>query len=211
MIEIKHLKKSYGEVRVYDDFSLAVEENKVTAILGESGCGKTTLLNILAGLTPFESGEITGEIMPVSFIFQSDRLLKNLTVEENLRFVCEGDFTDDLRRAGLFEVKDRYIKDLSGGQRRRAAILRAFVFPSKTVLMDEPFLNIDLKLKRQLMDFYLSVYEGHRRTALFVTHDVDEALYLADRIVVLKNGTVAADFTDVKNTSREMLIQTLIS
>ncbi|MDR0425900.1 MAG: ATP-binding cassette domain-containing protein [Clostridiales bacterium] len=213
MIEIKHLDKAYGEKEVYRDFSFSFRENTVTAILGESGCGKTTLLNILAGLTPYQAGEVP-DLTPLSFIFQTDRLLPHLSVRDNLWFVTgKRELDDDLRRAGLYEARDSYIKDISGGQRRRVSILRAFLYPAKTILMDEPFLNIDLKLKRELMDFYLSYYEGGKRTALFVTHDPDEALYLSARVVVLKAGRIVFDAENPKNKPlpREALTNALIN
>lgn len=214
MIKVTNLKKSYGTLEVYQDFSCEIEENKITAFLGESGCGKTTLLNILAGLIPYDGGEIVGEIKPVSFIFQSDRLLPNLTVSQNLRFVLGDDVDIDtpLKEVGLIEFKDSYIKELSGGMMRRVAILRAFLYPSKSIFMDEPFLNIDLKLKQHLMDMFLNLYGGNKRTVFFVTHDIDEAAYLADRIIVLKEAKIAADINNDKSDGlRDRLKELLLS
>ena len=189
---IKNLVKSYSDTAVFNGFYLQIEDGSVTCILGESGAGKTTLLNVIAGLTQYE-----GEVSPVrcSYIFQEPRLVPNLTVYKNLRLICrdEGAIADMLARAGLTEKASSYPVSLSGGQAQRVAIARAFLFTSDVVLMDEPFSSLDLKLKINMMNVFSEVRAKDGRTAVFVTHDIDEALCLADRIIVLSGGKIVFD------------------
>lgn len=195
MISLKNITKKYGEKNVFDNFSLDVEEGAVTAVLGASGSGKTTLLNILAGITEYE-GEVTGEYLPVSFVFQKDRLVPNLTVKENLLLVnpSAGDAADSLlSAAGLADAADAYPNSLSGGMARRVAILRAFIYPSRTILLDEPFINLDPALKNSLIWYFKEMREKDERTAILVTHDVKEAATLASRAVIIGNGKVFFD------------------
>ncbi len=189
---IKNLCKSYSSLKVFNGFNLDIEEGKVTCILGESGAGKSTLLNVIAGLTDYE-----GEVPAVrcSYIFQEPRLVPNLTVFKNLRLVCgdEEKINAMLERVKLSGKANSYPKTLSGGQAQRAAIARAFLFESDLVLMDEPFSSLDLRLKIDMMNAFGEVRSRDGRTAIFVTHDIDEALCLSDRIIVLSRGKIIFD------------------
>lgn len=193
MIEIRDLCKSYGDLKVYENFNLDLEEGKITCILGESGSGKTTLLNCVAGLTDFTGGVTTTSC---SYIFQTPRLVPNLTVYGNLKLVCDDDnrITELLDRVHLTEKSFVYPKKLSGGQAQRVAIARAFLFGGQTLLMDEPFSSLDLKLKRDMIELFFGIWKTDRRTALLVTHDIDEALTIGHRVLVLRDGEIAADF-----------------
>lgn len=192
MIEIKNLCKSYDKVTVYDDFNLTLKDGEINCILGESGSGKTTLLNCVAHLTPFE-GEIPK--LKCSYIFQSPTLVPNLTVFENLSLVCkDGDkITAMLESVRLSDKARFYPKNLSGGQSQRVAIARAFLYPADVILMDEPFSSLDLKLKAEMIELFFEVWKNDRRTALFVTHDIDEALSVASRITVIARGKIVFD------------------
>ena len=189
---IKNLTKRYKDAAVFEDFNLETGDGAVTCILGPSGAGKTTLLNAIAGLTDYD-----GQITPVrcSYIFQEHRLVPNLTVRKNLRLVCSDDdkITAMLARAGLSDKAESYPVALSGGQAQRVSIARAFLYDSDVVLMDEPFSSLDLKLKKDMMDAFREVRSSNGRSAIFVTHDVDEALFLADRIIVLSHGKIIFD------------------
>ena len=193
---IKGLCKSYGCCTVFDNFDFEIPDGKVTCVLGESGAGKTTLLNVLAGLTPF-----TGVVprKKCSYIFQRPALVPNLTVEGNLKLICkDGTKTANmLKRVGLEAKRGVYPAALSGGQAQRVAIARAFLYPAELVLMDEPFSSLDLKLKIEMMELFKSIAAESGRTAVFVTHDVDEALYLGDRIVVLSSGKIVFECENV--------------
>lgn len=196
MIELRNITKKYGSLTVYDNFSLSLEEGKITCILGESGCGKTTLLNMLAGVCPYE-GEITPR-QPCSYIFQQPRLVPNLTVAGNLSLVCKdrARIADMLSRAGLSEKAGAYPVELSGGQAQRVSIARAFAYPSGLILMDEPFSSLDTALKIRLMGVFCRLWEEEKRTAVFVTHDAEEAYMLAHRAILLRGGRVAADLRE---------------
>lgn len=215
MIEIKNLNVKYGQKVVYEDFSLSVEEGKTLCVLGESGCGKTTLLNALANLIK-SSGDFPG--LDCSYIFQTPRLLPNLTVYGNLKLICkEGERIEQiLKKLGLEDKKDSYPSKLSGGEAQRVAIARAFLKDCDILLMDEPFSSLDLKLKISIMDGFLKMSEEIPRTTLFVTHDIDEALYLADRIVLIESGKAIYDTPNQKsfgygeNPLRPQLIQKIL-
>lgn len=208
MIELKNVTKKYGEKTVYDNFSFAVEKNKITAILGESGAGKTTLLNIIAGLTDYD-GEVVGADGDISFVFQTDRLIKNLTVKDNLKLVVP-DLTDKktetaLSSVGLLSAKDLYPKELSAGMARRVAILRAFLYPSKLLLMDEPFINLDVSLKYSLMSAVKKMQSETPKTVLFITHDIKESVYLSDRVAVISDGKIIFDEKSVNEKTEKTI------
>lgn len=212
MLEIKNLTKTYGGLTVYENFSLSLEEGEVTCILGESGCGKTTLLNCIAGLTDFK-----GEISPVkcAYIFQTPRLVPNLTVGGNLRLICKDEAAVDgiLEKVRLSDKKNAYPVVLSGGQAQRVSIARAFLFGGDVILMDEPFSSLDLKLKFEITELFKTMREEYGRTALFVTHDADEAVSLADRVIVISGGRVVFDAhcDGDKDELRKRLIAALIA
>lgn len=217
MITIKNLTKSYGAQKVYENFNLEIDQTKTTCILGESGCGKTTLLNAIAGLIDY-GGEITKT--RVSYVFQTPRLIPNLTVEENLKIIgAESNWVPHmLQRVGLSDKIKAYPNTLSGGEAQRVSLVRAFGYPSEILLMDEPFSSLDLKSKLSAMELFLSLVREEGRGALFVTHDIDEALFLADRIVVLGNGKILTDITNseklpfgASSETREKLVNSLLS
>ena len=194
MIEIKNLSKSYLDKSIYDNFNLSLEEGKITCLLGSSGSGKTTLLNIIAGLTKY-SGDI--QKLKCSYIFQNPQLVPNLTVLGNLLLVCKDEqkIYEMLKRVGLEDKAKSYPVNLSGGEAQRVAIARAFLYKSDILLMDEPFASLDLKLKKQIIELFIDIWKEDGRAVLAVTHDVDEAAAIAQRILVLSEGKISADFT----------------
>lgn len=194
MIEIKGLTKRYSDVEVYENFNLTLNDGEITCILGESGSGKTTLLNCVAGLIDY-TGEVTKT--DCSYIFQNPRLVPNLTVFNNLKLICPDaeKITGMLERVGLSDKAKSYPSALSGGQAQRVAIARAFLFGGQTLLMDEPFSSLDLKLKREMTELFFEVWRGDKRTVLMVTHDVDEASAMAHRIIVIRRGKTVFDMS----------------
>lgn len=201
MIVLEKINKSFGDKTVYDGFSASFEG--VTAILGRSGCGKTTLLNIVAGLTPY-TGRVQKESKGVAYMFQQPRLLKNLTVKENLLYIG-ADAAAAERMLRRVEVDGSlYPKQLSGGMADRAALARAFLCGESTLLMDEPFAGLDVGLKVRIMDLFKALRAEHGGDTLFVTHSPFEAEYLADRAVIVENGTLYADFSGAALTEKNL-------
>ena len=196
-IHIIDVVKSFADLRVLDSLSMDIFEDRVTVILGPSGCGKTTLLNIISGTDRDYTGKIHGlDGKVISYLFQEPRLLPWKTVRGNMEFVLEGAapggerngvIDRHLEMVGLLDFDGYYPDQLSGGMKQRAAVARAFAYPSDVLLMDEPFQALDLALKLSLLDSFLTLWEKSRRTALFVTHDIQEAILLGERIYVLSD------------------------
>lgn len=205
-MEIKNLSFGYGDNIIFKDFSCSFLDGKVNCVLGESGIGKTTLLNAIArgdDAVIKEGGE-------VSYVFQQPRLVPALTVYQNLELVLSSVIKDKKERKekiknALYTVElndkaDAFPKELSGGQMQRASLARAFIYPSNILLCDEPFKGLDIALKSRLVKIFLSLLESERKTVIFVTHDIEEALLLGDRITVLKGkpatAALSVDITD---------------
>ncbi len=199
-LEIKNISKAYGEVNLFDDFSIGFDEGKISCILGPSGCGKTTLLNIIGGIVAPDSGAMEGfEGKAISYIFQDPRLLPWKTVRGNIEFVLSHELTTTerkkiadrfIRLVELEDFADYYPAKLSGGMRQRVSIARAFAWPSDIILMDEPLKGLDIKLKLNLIRTFSRIWETDKRTVIFVTHDVEESLLLSNEILVLSNAPV---------------------
>jgi len=192
---LHNVTKSYDALQVLNGISLAVKKNRITAILGPSGCGKTTLLSLTAGSLQADGGEIRGlEGKNCSFLFQEPRLLDWLTVRQNIAFVLKDKLPANeinpkiesfLKKMGLFTYRNSYPRRLSGGQRQRVAVTRALAYPARILLMDEPFKSLDPALKLDLIQHFLTLWAAEPRTVLYVTHEIKEALLLADEICVL--------------------------
>ena len=219
-IEIKNINKSFKknnkELSVLEDINLNIDDGEFICLLGPSGCGKTTLLRLIAGLDEPTSGEIiaNGEVViepsgDRAVIFQQYSLFPWLTVLENVTFGLEvsgkGSKEENienaeryLQRVGLYEFKDSYPHELSGGMKQRVAIIRSLLNHSPILLMDEPFSALDMQNRHKLQEQLIGVWKRFDNTIVFVTHDVDEAVYLADKIVLLdKNPGKIRDIVEV--------------
>lgn len=195
--QIKNIKKHYNDLNVLDDISIDFEQHKTTCILGKSGTGKTTLLKIIGGMLDKDSGEIIGfQEEDSSFVFQEDRLMEWKNVKDNISFVLEGkmdkkqiDKTVDkyLKIVNLEEYKDYYPKELSIGMRQRISILRAFVYPSKLLIMDEPFKSLDINNRKIVIDLFKKLRRLEKKTCILVTHNIEEALSLGDKIIIFSD------------------------
>ncbi|NLM96426.1 MAG: ABC transporter ATP-binding protein [Halanaerobiaceae bacterium] len=191
----KNFTRSTGEFEVLKNISLDIYEEEIVALVGPSGCGKTTLLNIVSNILTADSGEIVMDSDKVlAYIFQEPRLLPWLTVDQNIRFVQDNfpalEKADEIReklliRSGLLEFRDSYPGQLSGGMKQRLEIIRALSIRPDLVLMDEPFKSLDISLKYQLQEMILTEKEEYGFAVLFITHDPEEAVLLADRVITL--------------------------
>lgn len=210
MIEIKNLNKAYGSSVVYKDFSLEIEQGKITCILGESGSGKTTLLNAIAGLTDF-SGEIN--CPKCSYVFQKPNLFPNMTAIENLLLVNNdrGLAEKALKDFSLGEKMSSYPKHLSGGEAQRVSICRGLVYKKEVFLLDEPFSNLDIALKHLTVEKLKEYQKNSGSTLIVVTHDVKEAVMLADRILVLADKKIVYDVKDVNDNTETELYNFLLN
>lgn len=195
-MRLENVTKKYGSQLVLDNLTLEIAQGEILCVLGASGCGKTTLLNILAGLTSFD-GRMEGGAEKPSYIFQEHRLLPNLSVFQNVQYVGGDEQKAErlFKRVQMWDKKDKRPSKLSGGEKQRAAIVRAFSVDFDLLLMDEPFSSLDTALKIRLLSMVAELWSEERqnRRAVFVTHDIEEALMIADRIVVLKEGKIAFD------------------
>lgn len=198
---VKKLCKRYrtesGEKIVFDNFSAEFKDGKVTAVMGSSGIGKTTLLNCIAKLTDYD-GEIVG-VGSSAYVFQEDRLIPDKTVYDNIDFVMQTEDADERKKriknalsvTELLSEAFRYPSELSGGQRKRVSLARAFASGRDLMLLDEPLSSLDIGLKFRIFDVMKKVFKSDSKTVIMVTHDVDEALTLADEIVIIDKGGVA--------------------
>ncbi|MDR0751382.1 MAG: ABC transporter ATP-binding protein [Christensenellaceae bacterium] len=190
MIEFKNVCFSYNSEVVVSDFSMSFDTKKIHCILGPSGCGKTTILNLLAGLIKPQSGEIFGVSNIVSYGFQEERLIPQLTCLANLDFALSHAYPVRSKRIevcheflGFVGLKDSYKKyphEMSGGMRQRLTLARCFAYPSDLLLLDEPFKALDIVLKLELLDLFVSLWTKDMRTTFFISHDPDEAAFTAD-------------------------------
>jgi len=209
-VEIAALGKTYdtpaGPAEIVRDFNLYVREGEFVCLLGHSGCGKTTVLSILMGLNRATSGgvviagkEIDGPGTDRGVVFQSATLLPWMSVRDNVRLALDqvtraaGSQGADayLDAVGLHGLGARYPRELSAGMQQRVGIARAFSLEPRLLLLDEPFSLLDALTRMELQDELMALWERTRRTVIMVTHDVDEALLLADRIVLMTNGPAA--------------------
>ena len=208
-IEIKNINKSFEgrgkNLSVLEDINLTIDDGELVCLLGPSGCGKTTLLRLIAGLDQPTSGEIVanGEVVEKpsgdrAVIFQQYSLFPWLTVLKNVTFGLElsgGSKEENIQAAerylesvGLLDFKDSYPHELSGGMKQRVAIIRSLLNHSPILLMDEPFSALDMQNRHKLQEQLIGVWQRFENTIVFVTHDVDEAVYLADKIVLLEKN-----------------------
>lgn len=198
-IRVKNFTCSYEQKTIFDNFDVTFEQGKINVILGGSGVGKTTLLNVIAGIKSYE-GQIEGCEGGVSYIFQKDRLIPSISVYKNLDLILKGVVKDKAERKRMIEqtAVDLEISDvlkslpseISGGQAQRVSMARAFLYPSDVMLLDEPFKALDTALKTRLIKQFAALQEKKNKTVVFVTHAIDECLLLADDYFVFDDAPV---------------------
>ena len=209
IVSVERLRKSYGSTHILDGIDFTVEKGEFVCIVGPSGSGKTTLLRCVAGLlapssgrTVFEGTEVTEPPAKLAVVFQdySRSLLPWMTVERNVMLPIAGRFPKDeladrvanaLTSVGLAGKGKLYPWQMSGGMQQRAAIARGLAYNPDVLLMDEPFAAVDAQTRVELEDLVLRLRDEYNTTILFVTHDIDEAVYLADRVLVLSGAPTA--------------------
>ncbi len=194
-VTLKDITLSFKELTILRNFNLTIPSDKITCIIGPSGCGKTSLLNIMSGLITDYTGYVDISSKDIGYIFQEDRLLPWETVYDNIALVKD-DVDEDLILSildtlQLKEFKDMYPHQLSGGMRQRVSLARGFYFEPKILLLDEPFKSLDYDLKMNLLQFFITYYVKNPITVCLVSHDIDEAILLAHKIVVLSKNPTA--------------------
>ena len=211
-LKVENLSKSFvANKPVFSDLSFAIDKGEFVCIIGHSGCGKTTVLNVLAGLDTATSGncfmdnrEISGPSLERGVVFQSHALMPWLTVRSNIAFAVVSRWPDWSKAAvnahvekfvamvGLMPAIDKKPSQLSGGMKQRVGIARAFAIQPKMLLLDEPFGALDALTRGTIQDELMTIVRETQQTVFMITHDVDEAILLADRIILMTNGAESA-------------------
>src|SRR5882757_9612378 len=194
-VVVANLRRAYGSRLVIDNLNLRIERGEFVVLLGESGCGKTTLLRALAGLDPIDAGRIVAPRRP-AVVFQEHRLLPWDNLWRNVSLGLQvadprARAASALAEVGLGDRLDDWPRHLSGGQAQRVALARALVQQPELLLLDEPFAALDALTRIRMHDLVRELVASHRPGVLLVTHDVDEAIALADRILVMREGRIA--------------------
>ena len=212
VLEVKGVSKSFDGEEIIRDITLKLKEGEIVSLLGVSGGGKTTLFNMIAGLSMPDEGkvylsgeDITGKPGNISYMLQKDLLLPYRTILDNvaLPLIIRGVKKSEAREKaasyfeefGLSGAESKYPSEVSGGMKQRAALLRTYLFSEKVALLDEPFSALDMLTKASVHEWYLDVMEKIKLSTLFITHDIDEAILLSDRIYLLtgKPGTLTKE------------------
>ena len=216
-IELKNVQKSYlvdgRAFPVLQGINLTLPENTITVILGRSGCGKTTLLRLVGGLEEPDEGEIIFHAEhKTAFVFQESRLMPWLNVWDNVRFGLEKKADDRpfiqniIDMVGLSGFEKAYPSQLSGGMKQRVAIARAFAYEPSFIMMDEPFAALDYFTRTQMQRELKRLQEERGASILFVTHSIDEALLLGDKIVMIEDGQIKSELTiEADGRERDLL------
>lgn len=205
MLQISHLFADYGGKPALDDISLTLDSGELLVVLGPSGCGKTTLLNLIAGFVPYQRGSILLEGKPVDgpgaergVVFQHEGLLPWRNVQDNVGFglqlagvekaQCQQVAQEMLKKVGLEGAGKRFIWQLSGGQRQRVGIARALAANPQLLLLDEPFGALDAFTREQMQTLLLTLWHETGKKVLLITHDIEEAVFMATELVLLSPG-----------------------
>ncbi|MEN4006085.1 MAG: ATP-binding cassette domain-containing protein [Methanobacteriaceae archaeon] len=213
MIRFSRVTKSFNGLIVLDNLSFEIKKSEIVSILGPSGIGKTTILKLIAGTLFPDSGTVEVTSPQIGYVFQEPRLLPWRTCKENISLVMKASGTtrrkaDDIARGwierlGLRGFEDYYPTQLSGGMMQRVSIARAFAIEPEILLMDEPFSNLDMKLKESLLTMVEEMLEEHRITVVHVTHDLMEAMRLADILFEVLPGGVMKEL-ELKDSLNEV-------
>ena len=208
ILDVKELSHFFGEKEALSNLNFSIENNSIVSVLGPSGCGKTTLIRLIAGLEQIQNGEIflennlvanknlniPPEKRPISYVFQDFALFPHMTVLENVSFAAgsksnKKQLIDQvIHLAKVENFLDKYPHSLSGGEQQRVALARSFAVQPKLLLLDEPFSDLDINLKREIIDDTLHLINSLDSSAIVVTHNAEEAMFLSDIILVMESG-----------------------
>ena len=221
ILEVRNVSFGYDEREIISNINLELRDNELVSLLGVSGSGKSTLFNIIAGLLKPDAGkviyrgeDITGKSGIISYSFQKDLLLPYMTIEENValpllikkekKLNALVKANEMLKEFKLDAYAKKYPKELSGGMRQRIALLRTYLFSKDVSLLDEPFSALDAITKDEMHDWYMNMRRKYKTSTIFITHDVDEAILLSDRIYILGDGSIKTEIkieTSVRDNS----------
>lgn len=190
-ILISELTKSYGNNLVLNKFNAVIKKKSRTFIMGPSGCGKTTLINILMGIIDYDSGIVKGVPEQISAVFQEDRLCESFNAVSNIRLVCSkkiknSEIISHLEKIGLKADINKPVIELSGGMRRRVAVVRAVLADSELIILDEPFKGLDVEIKKSVMSYLLDNTKD--KTTIIVTHDIEDVHALGGSVLLIDKG-----------------------
>ena len=225
-LEIKNLSYSFGDNHILKDINIYVKENEVVAIVGSSGVGKSTLFNLIAGVLKKQSGEIIingsdDYIGKVAYMLQKDLLFEHKTIINNVilpliiakidKKVALEEGRKILKQFNLEKYVDKYPKQLSGGMRQRVALIRTYMFKRNIFLLDEAFSALDAITKKELHKWYLNLKKEFNLTTLLITHDIEEAIFLSNRIYILANkpGEIIKEIKIEINPNEDIDVQRL--
>ena len=225
-LEIKNLSYSFGDNHILKDINIYVKENEMVAIVGSSGVGKSTLFNLIAGVLKKQSGEIIIDgsddyIGKVAYMLQKDLLFEHKTIINNVilpliiakidKKVALEEGRKILKQFNLEKYADKYPKQLSGGMRQRVALIRTYMFKRNIFLLDEAFSALDAITKKELHKWYLNLKKEFNLTTLLITHDIEEAIFLSDRIYILANkpGEIIKEIKIEINPNEDIDVQRL--
>ena len=225
-LEIKNLSYSFGDNHILKDINIYVKENEMVAIVGSSGVGKSTLFNLIAGVLKKQSGEITIDgnndyIGKVAYMLQKDLLFEHKTIINNVilpliiakvdKKIALEEGKKILKQFNLEKYADKYPKQLSGGMRQRVALIRTYMFKKNIFLLDEAFSALDAITKKELHKWYLNLKKEFNLTTLLITHDIEEAIFLSDRIYILANkpGEIIKEIKIEINPNEDIDVQRL--
>ena len=225
-LEIKNLSYSFGDNHILKDINIYVKENEMVAIVGSSGVGKSTLFNLIAGVLKKQNGEITIDgsddyIGKVAYMLQKDLLFEHKTIINNVilpliiakidKKVALEEGRKILKQFNLEKYADKYPKQLSGGMRQRVALIRTYMFKRNIFLLDEAFSALDAITKKELHKWYLNLKKEFNLTTLLITHDIEEAVFLSDRIYILANkpGEIIKEIKIEINPNEDIDVQRL--
>ena len=226
ILDIKNLSYSFGDNHILKDINIYVKENEMVAIVGSSGVGKSTLFNLIAGVLKKQSGEITIDgsddyIGKVAYMLQKDLLFEHKTIINNVilpliiakidKKVALEEGRKILKQFNLEKYADKYPKQLSGGMRQRVALIRTYMFKRNIFLLDEAFSALDAITKKELHKWYLNLKKEFNLTTLLITHDIEEAIFLSDRIYILANkpGEIIKEIKIEINPNEDIDVQRL--